>query len=167
MNELPKVKDNSYGFYRRLVVVPFNKRFEGKAADKTLSKTLLSELDGIFLWALEGLYRLYRNDGFTESKSAREMLGQYQFQNNPVQAFVDEWCVLDSEGVIAKEELYRAYERYAKDFRYERLSKNSFFRDLYGAFPELKKFRPGPKDQREYAVKGISLKEPRKAARLY
>jgi len=163
MNEMPRVKDNSHGFYRRLLVVPFTKRFEGKAADRTLSKKLLTELDGIFQWALEGLYRLYSNDGFTEPRSVKEMLKQYQFQNNPVQAFVDEWCVLDPEGVTTKKELYWSYRDYAKDFGYDSLPLNSFFRDLHRALPELKSSRIGPKNAREYAVKGIRLKEPRKA----
>ena len=51
MNELPRVRDRSHGFYRRLLIIPFNKRFEGVKADRQLKHKLKKELDGIFLWA--------------------------------------------------------------------------------------------------------------------
>jgi phage/plasmid-associated DNA primase len=94
------------------------------------------------------------------------MLKQYQFQNNPVQAFVDEWCVLDPEGITTKEALYGAYSSYTRKFGYDSLSLIAFFRDLHRTLPEIKNSRIGPKDGRKYAVKGIRVKEGHNAARL-
>jgi len=160
MNDMPRVKDSSPGFYRRLIVVPFKKRFEGKNADRALGEKLLSELDGIFLWALEGLYRLFENDGFTEPRSVKEMLNQYQLQNNPVRAFVDECCMLDPEAVITKADLYQAYRSYAIDSGYERIASNVFFRDLNRVLPKIATSRIGSKKgARKYAVKGVRLRQ--------
>lgn len=40
MNSLPTVKDRSDGFYRRLIIIPFLKKFEGKDKDINLSYKL-------------------------------------------------------------------------------------------------------------------------------
>ena len=58
------VTDQSHGFFRRCVVIPFNKRYvdsheaisENEAyKDKNLKSKLLSETEGILVWALKGL----------------------------------------------------------------------------------------------------------------
>lgn len=47
-NEIPSTYDNSHGLFRRLVIVPFDARFDGKNTDHGLRDKLLKELPGIF-----------------------------------------------------------------------------------------------------------------------
>jgi putative DNA primase/helicase len=159
MNRMPQVKDTSHGFYRRLILVPFNRKFEGDNADKRLSDKLLAELDGIFLWALEGLERLYRNDGFTEPQSSRKRLAGYKRANNPVVAFVEDCCELEPDASTKKQDLYKQFKDYCSDSGCSAGSDNEFFKELYAAYPTLKAARLGPREMRDHYVKGIKVVE--------
>ena len=73
MNELPRVEDHSNGFFRRVVVIPFNRTFNEDKRNRNLKYELeQQELDGIFIWALEGLYRLEERGRFVISERLRE-----------------------------------------------------------------------------------------------
>src|SRR5690625_3437160 len=54
MNELPLLSDDSYGFERRLLILPFDKTFTESEQDKDLPKKLSNELEGILNWSSEG-----------------------------------------------------------------------------------------------------------------
>lgn len=91
LNNLPYSKDKSFGFRRRLIIVPFNKTFEEGKADVFLQESLKEELPGILNFALKGLERLRRNRyKFSSSKAVDEALQAYTDTLNPVQRFVRE-----------------------------------------------------------------------------
>lgn len=60
-NSMPSSADTSFGFRRRLLIVPFNVKIEKDKADPDLAKKLKDELPGILVWAIEGLERFIRN----------------------------------------------------------------------------------------------------------
>jgi putative DNA primase/helicase len=157
MNRLPRVKDTSHGYYRRLLIVPFDRIFDGDNADRELSNKLLSELDGIFMWALQGLERLYTKEAFSESSRVTEMLKQYTRMNNPLIAFVEDCCMLDVSASISKDTIYDSYKTYANKYGYSAVSATTFFRELYAAYPSVRASRLGSRDHREQWVKGIDL----------
>ena len=157
MNRMPRVKDTSYGFYRRLLMVSFNRMFEGDEADRELSKKLLTELDGIFLWALKGLDRLYQNNSFVEPASVKKAVDDYKRVNNPLVAFVEDTCELDPEANTGKDTLYSEYKKYTENYGYAAGSKDTFFKELYAAYPELKAARLGPRGDRERTVEGVKV----------
>jgi len=156
-NRLPRVRDTSHGFYRRLIIIPFERRFEGDKADRHLSKNLLSELDGIFLWALQGLKRLYRRGHLTESQAVEEALADYMRYNNPLMAFVQDYCKLDPAGSTSKETLYSQYREYSEKCGYSAFSRESFFRELYAAYPQLEAARVRQEGEREQVIMGITV----------
>lgn len=157
MNRMPRIKDTSHGFYRRLLILPFNRVFQRHEQDRQLSKKLIGEIDGIFQWALRGLERLYDNDGFAEPQIVREALAEYQRANNPVVAFVEDVCSLDTEFSTSKETLYKGYEKYCLEFGFKPASMSTFYRELYAAYPTLSSARPRTEQGREYMVEGIVL----------
>jgi putative DNA primase/helicase len=53
VNHKPLVKDYSYGFWRRVRLIPFLAQFR-ENADPLLEDTLLDELPGVLAWAVEG-----------------------------------------------------------------------------------------------------------------
>ena len=155
MNEMPRVQDTSHGFYRRLLMVPFNRVFEGKEADRELAEKLLTELNGIFFWCLSGLERLLDYDWFTEPAAAKEMFSRYRRANNPVRAFVEDCCSLEPEATSSKDTLYSKYKKYCDDNGYSPLSKDNLFKELYKEYPDLRTTRPRKEEKREHHVKGI------------
>jgi len=157
MNRMPRIKDTSHGFYRRLLIVPFNRVFTEKEQDRKLRKKLIEEIDGIFQWSLRGLERLYDNDGFTNPEIVREALAAYQRANNPVVAFVEDCCNLDTEFSTSKSTLYEEYKKYCEDYGFKPGSVSTFFKELYAAYPSLVSARPRTEQGREYSVEGIVL----------
>lgn len=88
VNELPRMRDRSESMYRRLLVVPFEKRFEGRErkyikADYLGRKEVLEYV----LWRV-----LYDTDYYalSEPRACAEMLREYRLYNDPVRDFLDE-----------------------------------------------------------------------------
>lgn len=157
MNRMPRVKDTSHGFYRRLLLVPFNRVFEGEEQDRQLRQKLVEEVDGIFQWALRGLDRLYCSDGFTEPKVVRKTLAEYRRANNPVVAFVEDCCKLDPHISTGKNTLYEQYKKYCDEYGFRAASASTFFKELYAAYSKLESARPRIDRGRENVVEGIVL----------
>ncbi|MGW6190582.1 DNA primase family protein [Bacillus cereus] len=88
INNLPNTKDYSHGFFRRIVIIPFNRQFHEEEQDRYLTEKLKDELPGILNFAVEGLRRLKNNDFiFTKSPAIEEMNEDYKKQQDPVQQF--------------------------------------------------------------------------------
>jgi phage/plasmid primase, P4 family, C-terminal domain len=119
LNNLPYSKDKSWGFQRRLVVIPFNKVFREDDPDTKnyaeLRDILLSELDGIFIWALEGLKRLRENKfKFSKSEAVNGALEDYKTEVNPYYNFVKEKLEQgDEQDMIANETLSNLFREWA------------------------------------------------------
>lgn len=67
-NKLPSSRDRSYAFYRRWLIIPFEKTFDGTNADKSLKRKLKSseELSGILNLAIKGLHHYSINQDISE-----------------------------------------------------------------------------------------------------
>lgn len=129
-NEMPHVDDKTYAFYRRLLPVYCNIEIPEDKQDKELTGKLLKERSGILNWAIEGLNRLRKNNGFTMPKSVRDAIEDYRADNNPVLGFVDEACVVRPDLTIAKGTLYSAYKKYCEDHGYMATSDKKFGKQL-------------------------------------
>ncbi|KJU84697.1 DNA primase [Candidatus Magnetobacterium bavaricum] len=127
-NQIPYASDTTYAYYRRWVIIPFNKTFKGADADKGLISRLTTkqELSGLLNKALKGLYRLFINDRFSENASTQDMLEKYKRDNDNVIAFVSDACVL-KEGVMAeRNQLYNMYLIYCESEGRKAVTKNNF-----------------------------------------
>jgi putative DNA primase/helicase len=156
-NRLPRVRDHSHAFYRRLTIMPFERTFEGETADLYLGKKLIKELDGVFMWALRGLERLRQQGHFTESEQADNALADYRRFNNPLVGFIEDCCRFDPDASTSKTTLYDEYKKYIQENGYSALGKETFFRELYAMRPELESARIRQKGQREQVVMGITV----------
>ena len=116
-NDLPKTTDTTKGYFRRLKILKFNRSFEGKNKDNNLIHKLSGELDGIFNWLLEGLYRLYENKSFTNPESSILEVEKYLESSNSVVSFINEKCEInhDSSYHARYDDLYREYRIYCSD----------------------------------------------------
>ena len=130
-NNMPRVKDKTEGYFRRLLVLPFNQQFTVNGRDPKLKyKIAGSELDGIFLWALNGLKCLRERGYFEESASMLAVKDEYRKENNNVIIFADEVCVIDAHAEVKKDELYQAYHDWCFASGYKPLRKIAFGREL-------------------------------------
>lgn len=158
-NRLPRVLDNSDGFYRRVLPVQFKRQFrEGDPdTDPWLYKKLQAELSEIFSWSLVGLKRLWEQERFTDCRETQESLLGYRRLNNPVLCFIEDACAVDDHLITPKEDLYGAYRGYCYDNGYKPYSRENFFRELYAARDNLELIRPRVENKRIQSIKGIGL----------
>ncbi|HVF02129.1 MAG TPA: phage/plasmid primase, P4 family [Rubrobacteraceae bacterium] len=113
-NHVPRSQDASHAFFRRWVVVPFDRTFEGGAeVSRHLLDARLSdagELSGLLNKALDALPGL-RERGFTESASMREAWEEFRAMTDPVSVWLDRHTVEDPAAFVSKTDLRDAYNR--------------------------------------------------------
>lgn len=126
MNELPLLSDDSFGFERRLHILPFDRVFLPHEQDKDLPKKLSNELEGILNWSLEGLRRLIANNyTFTVSKPMQDAKSLYLGVGNPIENFVNECVVSEPANVMPANEVINAYTIWMQENNYPFKGTNS------------------------------------------
>lgn len=159
-NSLPQVSDDTDAFFRRWIILNFPNQFEGKDADPDLIDKLTTpeELSGFLNWALEGLQRILKNGGFSNSLTTDQIREDYRRKSDPVAAFAMECLEEDSAGEVPKDELYALYVGYCRKNKLPVYSKVTWVRDhLSRMIPNISTAKRGPRG-RQYAVwQGVSI----------
>ncbi len=154
LNNMPRVNDKTLSFYRRLLILRFNKTFEGQEDNKNLKEELLAELDGIFLWLLEGLRNLRARGDFKETEEMKSEVKDYQRENNSVLVFAEERCELDPQESTSSQKLYDEFKFWCEKNGHKASSLKRFITDLRRAYPKLQSERT----QFSRVLTGIRLK---------
>ena len=130
---LESLYDHSDGFYRRQLILSVKKKPLDREDDPFLVEKLMSEMEGISLWCLEGLHRLLANNyQFTISGQAIENVETVKRSSNNVIEF------LQSEGYIrfkadseaSSKALYEAYKLWCEDNVRKPMSANRLSSEL-------------------------------------
>ena len=140
-NTLPPSKDRTYAFYRRWLIIPFERTFEGKEADKELRAKLRNEFPGILNRALRGLKRLFSEGKFTEPQAVEVALEEYQRENDTVASFVAEFVVEEANATTAKQNLYGRYRHWCESQGLRPVAQKQFKTALGHSFPVLDEVR--------------------------
>lgn len=115
MNELPPLIDISHGFFRRLIVLTFNRTLAQEEMDRTLPAQLKVETPGIVKWAVEGLLRLREAGRFTNVPSSERLCGEYKYESDPVAMFLMEAVQTKGSSIkTEKKDVYKAYRRFCE-----------------------------------------------------
>lgn len=130
-NELPDNGDLTHGFFRKIIIVPFNRTFKGAEIDVDMYSKLEKEISGIFQWAIDGLKRLKENDyKFSSCSASDKCLEDYKRELNPVAEFFDTHFKLNSNQQIKRSEIYNRYQEYCYKNSYETLQCQKFWKLL-------------------------------------
>lgn len=130
---LSALYDKSDGFYRRQIVLHTREKPVDRKDDRMLIDKLNNEIEGIFLWCLEGLKRLIENDfHFTISDRAKKNLEESKKEDdNFIEFFESEGYVMLEHGTRAStKDLYYAYVTWCKDNVEKPRSEKSFSKYL-------------------------------------
>ena len=73
-NEIPRLGDASGAIAKRFVLLRLPEEVPAEKQDPGLTKELINELEGIFVWALDGLDRLNENGAFTQPAASLEAI---------------------------------------------------------------------------------------------
>ena len=127
--DLQALFDRSDGFYRRQLVLTTKEKPAGRVDDPDLAEKMKAEVEGILLWAFEGLQRLAANNfKFTESERTRENREAVKRDNNNVYDFLDSdgYVRLKADLSASSKELYEAYQIYCTENNLPALKPRSF-----------------------------------------
>jgi putative DNA primase/helicase len=156
MNHQPKVGDDSYGFWRRVRLIPFNRTFTGATADPLLSETLKAEAAGILRWVVQGAL-LWQQEGLHAPTSVMAATDAYQQSEDPLTEFLMERTVHDQSVKHVRTKftvLFAAYQAWADK---EGIHKNDrLTRRVFGS--NLKKWFQADEAQGRREYVGVQLK---------
>ena len=155
-NELPRFGDASGAIANRFVVLSLRRSWLGNENTK-LTDELLTELPAILNWALDGITSLNEHGAFTEPQTSRDAITTLQDITSPVSAFVRDRCAIGSEHEITTDALWDAWKVWCEDNGRRSGTKALFGRDLFAAYPMIRKRRPRDDELRVHVYEGIAL----------
>lgn len=134
VNELPRINDNTPGFFRRFIIVPFGRSFI-QNPDTQLEEKLTEELPGILNWAIEGLKDLRSEGKFLETEVNQSAHRLFRRENSPaLEMLITYYQSAPSSEISSHEitgiDLFRQYREYCRDFGYKSKSLVNFYREL-------------------------------------
>jgi len=138
-NGYPKFSDSSHGFWRRPVVVTFNRRFTGDPERKVgLSEEILAaERPEIVCWFLRAGAEAIARGAYIEPKSHAAAIAEWRGETDAVFEFVEERLVLSnqkkasiSNGWSPPGTLYEAFCAWTRDTGHREMSSTAFGRRL-------------------------------------
>jgi putative DNA primase/helicase len=135
-NDRPVIKDLTHSMWRRVKLIPFNQTFN---VDPTLLPTLMSELPGIFNWAIEGC-RQWRREGLCEPSCVAAATADYRDASDVLSEFLAEKCDIVPGCSVGGKELFAAYQSWeagrgtAND---QRLSQKAFGLRIKARFTDI------------------------------
>ena len=125
-NELPRLLDHSDGFFRRAMILTFNRQFTEAEQDRGREGKLLAEVSGILKWAVEGLQRLLQRGHFMIPYSSHIEVNKYRVSSDPLRQFAEE-CLEPSEErreYITPLTLHSVYQEWCRAYGYQAVSVN-------------------------------------------
>ena len=131
MNSLPVTSDVTYGFFRKILILPFRNTITPDKMNVNLEQELETELSGIFNWAYEGYKRLVANNyNFTPCKVIDECMQEYAERENHTAVFFKNTYTYCEGNRIKKSDIYRDYQEWASNNGYTTLNKAKFYAAL-------------------------------------
>ena len=113
-NHLPKVGAIDNGTWRRIIVIPFDARIEGKSDIKNYADYLVQNAGGAILsWIIEGSRRVIAENHKTKApRRVAEAIAKYRDNNNWLGHFLDECCEIDETYYAKSGDIYSEYRSY-------------------------------------------------------
>ena len=116
--DLQALYDRSDGFYRRQLILTTKDKPLSRVDDPDIAEKMAAEVDGILLWAFEGLQRLVKNGfQFTESDRAKRNRELVKRDNNNVFDFLESegYIRLKADACTSSKELYEVYRMWCEE----------------------------------------------------
>lgn len=131
--DLMSLFDRSDGFFRRQLILTTKRKPPDRPDDPELADKLCEELEGIFLWAFEGLQRLVKNNfRFTESDQARVNREAVKKDANNVELFLESkgYITRGPDCSVSSKELGDVYHTWCEENAYPALKSKTLIEQL-------------------------------------
>lgn len=144
-NHLPRVGAIDQGTWRRLIVIPFNAKIEGKADIKNYSDFLFKTAGGAVLsWIIEGAKRVIASDyKIVQPRVVQDAIQKYKENNDWLAHFLDDCCEVGDDFEAKSGEFYNAYRSYCLQMSEYTRSTTDFYSALESTGVVRKRTRTG------------------------
>lgn len=158
-NVIPKnYADKSEGFYRRLCIIRFNRPVPNDEKDPNLIVKFQTEADGIFLFALDGLKRLIKNNYIlSETEKNRLEVEKYREDSDSMLAYIKECCDFGTEYEVGSTDLYNSYKNFCDECNLKPYSHRTFITNLKLADASITSGKDSVCKRR--VLKGLKIKD--------
>lgn len=130
-NVLPKDTEDTDGFFRRFLIIHFDKVIPQDKQDNELAKKIIeSELSGVFNWVMQGFERLIKNKSFSPCESSDKIVAQYRTHSDSVAMYLNEANARKSLNGIKIKELYDRYRGFCIASGYKTNNRSKFEESL-------------------------------------
>mgnify|MGYP003131451111 CR=1 FL=1 len=130
-NALPGVRDMSLGFWRRWLVLTFNRTFKKHEQIPGLAEGIIqSELPAIASWALEGAAHAYAN-GYTIPPSSKMAIEKWRSEADQVATFLEYLYEGELEDREPASKIYNDYCLWASNSGHRHMSAVKFSKRLH------------------------------------
>lgn len=110
-NYRPIVRDDTFGLWRRIRLLPFERTFAGADADPKLMDKLQAEAGGVLAWLVRGAVIACQSEpGLPRAVEAA--CEDYRAEQDIVGRFIEDECEVYPDAMVLAGDLYRAYQHY-------------------------------------------------------
>ena len=114
-NALPATTDQSDGFWRRWVVVPFLRRFTVAKGSEDLARAIVrEELPGMVAWAVAGAAALTTRGQYVLPSSHMQVMDDWSTSVNPVKAWLQDACTTGADHWTKSAALYANHREWCQ-----------------------------------------------------
>lgn len=136
-NHKPVIRGTDTGIWRRIHLIPFTVNIPAEKVDRKLKDKLMQELDGIFLWCLEGLKR-YNAEGLSKPSAVIKAVEQYRGEMDTISKFLDECTVSAPCRCVKARDLYNVYSRWCEENGEYKLTNTKFGMEMVKKYERSK-----------------------------
>lgn len=158
-NSLPTSIDTSDGWYRRWIIIDFDKVFpEGKDVIQRIPDV---EFDNLCKKSVRILRELIDKGSFFRQGSIEERKNNYIKASNPISLFIEQHCIIGDSFFVKNKDMFIAYNKYLQAMKRRPIKKKEFSSVLSeeGFFVELKDHLINGSYLKTYWIDGLKLSE--------
>jgi P4 family phage/plasmid primase-like protien len=134
-NQLPETHEESDAFFRRWVIIEFNRQFTGTEVNPNLTKEITDpeEMDKFFSHLMPKLRDILSGYFITE-ETIEEAREKYMRNANSTTFFATDFLEMDFEASSGKNEIWASYLTFCKERRLQVRTEKSFWSTIYRHF---------------------------------
>jgi putative DNA primase/helicase len=139
-NHPPRVLDASHGMWRRMLVLPFERRFSGAMRDNDLKAKLAAQAAGILNWALEGC-RVWQRGGLQPPPEVLNAAANWRAGEDFIAEFAQR-CKPAPDCWVSTGEVFREFNRWCDAEAIpenDRPKRRPFSHQLAAIFPSVRR----------------------------
>lgn len=128
-NNRPQVRDDTYGMWSRVMLVPFTVTIRQEEIDTALLDKLKAEGPGVLNWLLDG-FRMWREEGLSPPEAISAATAEYRKESDVIGQFLEAATIREPGARIRASDLYACYQGWCENNELRPVKQGSFGREL-------------------------------------